>query len=474
MTIAPDSSGATAINVAGTSAVVDITAAAVGAWCYAWCAISTGATTQTGVPSSAGWTAVQSVQTAGGTSGATYAVFRRLKQSGDTTFTFSWATNSGKGAFSWVSWTGVDGSTPDESSAIALNDTVQRSSVPTPSATPTAAGRWAVAFFGQRATASVLKPTSWGPDAALTDRQEADNSTAASSPWLSADIEDSNGTVTVAAHSYTSTSNASNAHDGSAILFLIPAAAAASGTVQPRATVPVPRRRPSRAVVQFRPVAGSNAVPPPPAGTVQPRAALPAPRRRPGRAAVYFRPVTTVNAPPAPAGRVQSPATLPAPRRKPARASWRAGAAPAPVAPGVAVPAPKQLPRVPRRQPSRAVVLFVPVAGSNAPAPPATAAGRPPRGDYDRTRLVRRRYALPRPGEEMVTAGPPAAAEVATGWPGVWPGGWPAVPEPIPEVVPEPEPEPEPEPPKPPRTPVWTRPPKVPRAYPEVNVGRWR
>ncbi|HEV2255650.1 MAG TPA: hypothetical protein VGS06_20935, partial [Streptosporangiaceae bacterium] len=96
MTIAPDSTGKTVVTAGATSASVDITAAAVGAWCYLWCAISTGATTQAGVPSNASWTTLQSVQTAAGTSGATYAIYRRQKQSGDTTFSFTWTT-SGKG-----------------------------------------------------------------------------------------------------------------------------------------------------------------------------------------------------------------------------------------------------------------------------------------------------------------------------------------------------------------------------------------
>ena len=227
MAIAPDTTGNTPVTAGATSASVDITAAAVGAVCYCWCAISTGTTTQTGVPSNASWTTVQSAQTAAGTSGETFALYRRVKQSGDTTFSFSWTT-SGKGIFAWASYTGVDTSTPDEqSTAVQLNDTTARTAVPGPSATPTAANRWALACFGVRTTNSANKPISWTPDAATTERADADNNAAGSAPWLGAEIADSNGAVTQAAHSYTATHNASESHDGSILLFLIPAAAAA-------------------------------------------------------------------------------------------------------------------------------------------------------------------------------------------------------------------------------------------------------
>src|SRR5579864_8264221 len=110
----------------------------------------------------------------------------------------------------------------------------------------------------------------------------------------------------------------------------IPAGGAVSGQVQPRATVPVPRRRlarglwakitgqayvqvpaprqlpyvpprrkPARAAVQFRPVATVNAGPAAPlSGTVQPESAIPALRRKLARAVVQFTPVTTINAAP--------------------------------------------------------------------------------------------------------------------------------------------------------------------------------
>lgn len=222
-----DTAGLTEVTTAGTSATIDITNAANNSWVYLWCAISTGSTTQTGVPSNASWTTLQSTQTTAGTSGATYALYRRQKQSGDTTFSFTWPTNSGKGAFAWVSYTGLNNSTPDEQSAITQNDVTSRAAIPTPSATPSASGRWAVGFFGQRSTTTGNRPSSWTQDAALLEREEADNRAAVTSPWLGIDIEDSASAVTVASHSYTATSNQTESHDGSAIIFLIPAVTAA-------------------------------------------------------------------------------------------------------------------------------------------------------------------------------------------------------------------------------------------------------
>lgn len=229
MTIAPDQHGSTPLTTGVTSAIVDITTAAVGSWVYVWAALSTGATTQITVPSSAGWTQLQSAQTSAGTSGSSFSLYRRQKQLGDTTFTFSWAT-SAKGVFAWASYTGLDGVTPDEQSAIAINDVTSRSAVTTPTATPTTANEWALCFFGQRSTNTAARPSAWTTDAALIERIESDNSAAASSPWLGADIEDSNGVVTQASHSYTATSNQTQSHDGSAILFLIPSVSTPSYT----------------------------------------------------------------------------------------------------------------------------------------------------------------------------------------------------------------------------------------------------
>lgn len=121
---------------------------------------------------------------------------------------------------------------------------------------------------------------------------------------------------------------------------LAPPSAATGGTVQPRATVPAPRRRLARAVAGFTPVATSNAAPAPPAAGAAPHPQT-IYRRGPARAYVRFTPVTTAN---------QIPIAVAAPRQQPAPA--------------------------PRRKPARAYTQFTPVATVNAPPPPP----KPPAG----------------------------------------------------------------------------------------------
>lgn len=123
------------------------------------------------------------------------------------------------------------------------------------------------------------------------------------------------------------------------------------GTVQPRAALPVPRRTAARALWQ-RQAGPANAHGP--AGTVQPRAAIPVPRRYPGRA-VWHLETGSANAS-GPTGAVQPRATVPVPRRTAARALWRAllGALNASGPSGSAQP--RATVAIPRRYPSRAVM----------------------------------------------------------------------------------------------------------------------
>jgi hypothetical protein len=222
-----DTTGSTALTAAATSAVVDITAAATGAWCYAWCALGL----NSGAISSTGWTSLLDADE--GTS-AHYALLRRKKQSGDTTFTFSWTTST-KGTIGWASYTGLDATTPDEQATLATNGVTGRTAVPGPAATPTAASRWVVAFSAVRTTNVANKPITWTPDAATTERLDVDNNAAGSAPWLGLEIADTATAVTQAAHSYTATHNASESHDGSATLYLI---SATSGGVNAAAEQP--------------------------------------------------------------------------------------------------------------------------------------------------------------------------------------------------------------------------------------------
>jgi hypothetical protein len=131
-----------------------------------------------------------------------------------------------------------------------------------------------------------------------------------------------------------------------------------------------PRRRPARAVVEFTPVATSNAAPvtAPPAPRQAPY--LP-PRLRPARAwwrgSAPFTGFVAVAAP-------HQPPYLP-PRRQAARVLWHGSA---PFTGFVAVAAPHQRPYLPARpRPARAYVRFTPVATVNA-APVTPVAGTVP------------------------------------------------------------------------------------------------
>ena len=147
---------------------------------------------------------------------------------------------------------------------------------------------------------------------------------------------------------YSGTMSKSSVYGACIASFTYTSGPGVAGTVQPQATVPVPRRRPVRAL--WRAITGQAYVQVP----APPQQPGPAPRRKPGRAVVRFTPVTTVNAvpPPPAAGTVQPAATVPVPRRRPVRALWRGITGQA----YIQVPAPRQQYRTPpRRKPARAI-----------------------------------------------------------------------------------------------------------------------
>jgi len=135
-------------------------------------------------------------------------------------------------------------------------------------------------------------------------------------------------------------------------------ATAVAGSVQPRATVPVPRRAPARALTQF--ILGSaNAHGP--SGSVQPRATVPVPRRATARA-LWQRILGPANAVPPPvSGTVQATGRTP-PRRTAARGLWRGTPLAAVNAHGPAVPAPRCRPVVARRTAARGLWSGTPLA----------------------------------------------------------------------------------------------------------------
>ena len=205
MAIAPDSNGTATGNSISTF-TVDITSAAVGAVCYCW--IGNG-TTETATTFT-GWNNL--VDTDEGTS-SHYSAWWRVKQSGDTTFAPSWPTTEGSSAV-WVSYTGVDTSTPHEGFAAQIHTST--ANFVTPTATPTTTGRWALSFYDGRSTSAAFTFT----NATATQRVQVCNT---ANRWISASAADTNGTVTATSQSYTAVASASQSHGATALLFLIPA-----------------------------------------------------------------------------------------------------------------------------------------------------------------------------------------------------------------------------------------------------------
>lgn len=211
MAVAYDTTGTATGNSIATL-TFDITTATVGAVVICWIY---NANTETSVTNT-GWTQLASVDE--GTA-SHYSLWWRTKAGGDTTFSPSWPTAQGS-SIVWASYTGVDTTTPIESEAdqaISVSGGTQA----TPSATPTAANRWAVCCYGARSTTASFTYSS--ADAAQTLRAQTVNT---ANRWACVMLSDSNGTVTQAAHSYTATLSASQSHGADAILYLVPAAAA--------------------------------------------------------------------------------------------------------------------------------------------------------------------------------------------------------------------------------------------------------
>jgi hypothetical protein len=196
-------------NVA--TATIDITTATTGNWVYLFVTI-VGAVSV--APSCTGWTTVT-------TDSPNLRIFRRKKVGGDTTFTVNW-TGASNAMLSWVEWSGLDPTTPDEAAASTDFSGTTRTAVPTPSASPTSTGRYAVGYFATRATVSGDKNITWTSDAALTEIVDANGSAGAVSSWVGHEIAWSVTPVTNASHTYTATHNITETRDFSAILFLIP------------------------------------------------------------------------------------------------------------------------------------------------------------------------------------------------------------------------------------------------------------
>lgn len=220
-TITFDTTSQTKSITSVTTANLDITAAAVGSWVY-MCLHVTGAT-QTSV-TMANWTLV--VEGDDPNVGEHIAVFRRKKVSGDTTFAYSYPTSS-KSLAVWVSYTGLDGTTPNVAATFAANVLVKNASATTTTTatvTNPSGKNWALAFFAQRSSTIGNAAITWTSDGALTERADQNISAAAAANWSGIEAADSNGTVTAASHSYTATANFAEVHDFGVLIYLQPAA----------------------------------------------------------------------------------------------------------------------------------------------------------------------------------------------------------------------------------------------------------
>jgi hypothetical protein len=211
--IAFDNSGSTTGN-AVTSLSVDITAAATGAFCYAYLQIATNQ--PAGSVTLAGWQQLCDIDE--GTS-SHFSLFRRVKQAGDTTFNAAWSSSQGASAV-WSSYTGLLAAQPEEGFGPALH-TTNTVTFTTKNATPGDATRWALTAAGARST--VTTGETWTAGTGMTLRSQAVNSVLRCSPAV---IGDSNGVVAQSQHNYAWTLSSSEAHGGAVLAFLIPSTSA--------------------------------------------------------------------------------------------------------------------------------------------------------------------------------------------------------------------------------------------------------
>ena len=228
MAIAFDAVGGIAGTASGTGGSFSLAGAATGAWCY--CFIHVPSVTETSTTFT-GWTLL--AQADDPNIGEHFAIFRRQKQAGDTTQTFSFPSSSTSLA-RWASYTGLDGTTPNSAVTFGANVLVKNTgatTTATPSVTNSDPTAWALACFAQRTSTSANKAITWTPDAATTERSDSNLSAGVTTNWSGIEIADSNGAVTAAAHSYTATANFSETHGFGSLFYLLPPAAIVVPTV---------------------------------------------------------------------------------------------------------------------------------------------------------------------------------------------------------------------------------------------------
>ena len=85
-----------------------------------------------------------------------------------------------------------------------------------------AAGRWAIAVFGDSSSSSSSKTTSWTPGAGLTARVTGSNSGSVSGNWASSFIADSDGPVSSGDHQYSATAEFGNPRAFAGLFYIAP------------------------------------------------------------------------------------------------------------------------------------------------------------------------------------------------------------------------------------------------------------
>jgi hypothetical protein len=145
-----------------------------------------------------------------------YALFRREKQPGDSTFSVSWGT-AAHTVLVWAAYQGQDDTTPDEEAAFLE---ASSTTAATPQLTPNEVGTWALALFYLRSTAGTVD-FSGATISGMTLRESP--AYTAGSAYIGAALADSADIVTQDTHAYQATATNGSA-GGGILLFLRPGA----------------------------------------------------------------------------------------------------------------------------------------------------------------------------------------------------------------------------------------------------------
>lgn len=210
--------GTTVITVGSTSASVTLpTGIQAGDLLIAWLGFGIVPSSVSGMT---GWTAFSWSPQTDGTNNAQYAYWK-LAGSSETNPSVTWSTTA-KGVFTCVAYRGADQTTPIIASDGRIRTTSTTDVVTANLANPDATA-WAVMISATRSSTSGNKAIAYTPDAALTERNDTNNSAAGSSPWVGVQVADSNGAVTAAAHLYTAVANFTEAHHTAGLFYIVPA-----------------------------------------------------------------------------------------------------------------------------------------------------------------------------------------------------------------------------------------------------------